>query len=120
MHEIALARALSLTLVDPLHLPLTPFHNRSTLQTNIVSSNSPARVFTLESAARPIGQHDTWDRLDPSVFELGLKPSKNGSSQGGKAFSRRCDAVNNAQCGNLFRRPEISSRTGTPFTWVRL
>src|SRR5882757_9671094 len=25
------------------------------------------------------------------------------------------DAVNNAQCGNLFRRREISSRTETPF-----
>ena len=30
------------------------------------------------------------------------------------------DALNNAQCGNLFRRLEISSRVGTPFTWVRL
>src|SRR5690348_10913973 len=31
---ISLARALSLTLVDPLHLPLPSFHNRCTLQTN--------------------------------------------------------------------------------------
>ena len=57
MREIALARALSLTLLDLLHLPLTAVYDRSTLQTNIVSSNSPARTFTLENAARPIGQH---------------------------------------------------------------
>jgi hypothetical protein len=45
----------------------------------------PANAFT--DSFTPL----TWDRLDPSVFELGLKPSKNGSSQGGKAFSRGCD-----------------------------
>jgi hypothetical protein len=45
------------SLVGPLHLPLTSFHNRRTLQANIASRHSVARAFALENAARAIGQY---------------------------------------------------------------
>jgi hypothetical protein len=73
-----------------------------------------------ERAVQKTRSRCRWKYLPlPAVF-LGLRSRRKVTAGAGRHSRADAIAVNNVQCGNSFRRREVSSRVGTPFTWVRL